>query len=80
LSIFGLKWVLYEQLKNYFKENLSFFLEGKKKNEHFGSSSFSLSQGHNAGNFGPKSKSRTSMESQDQAPTACIKRKRPHSF
>ena len=43
--------------------------------EHFGSSSFPSSQGHNSGYFGPKSKSRTSMEGQDQYQAACMNRK-----
>ena len=32
-------------------------------------------QGHNSGNFGPKSKSRTSMEGQDQYQAAYMNRK-----
>ena len=43
--------------------------------EHFGSSSFPSSQGHNLGNFGQKSKSRISMEGQDQYQAACMNRK-----
>ena len=43
--------------------------------EHIVSSSFPSSQGHNLGNFGLKSKSRVSMEGQDQYQAACMNRK-----
>ena len=37
-------------------------------------------QGNNSSNFGPKSKSRISMEGQDQYQAACMNRKGPTNF